>query len=250
MKSRIKIIFPGPLDGLTRELIEAQLPKQLIGERYSVEFAGSTGISTLANSYYDMQLMEVAVIEAGMRAEEEGFAAVCINTVSDSGLYALRSRLNIPVLSAGEAALYMASILGQKFSIVTMWRQWEPLYRKTIKEYGLEGKLASIRSIEVRPDTKELLQGKEEIIFDQLLAASRMAIEEDGAHAILLGSTTMYQSYEFLKSRLPVPVINPGLVAYKICELFLELEMCHSKRAYPAPESNEGDKVFHRLTRR
>ena len=246
-RQRIKIIFPVPLADSTRKLVEAQLPSQLIGDRFSVEFVGSGAIVSMADSYYDMQLMEMAVIEAGLRAEAEGFSAVCINTMSDSGLYALRSRLSIPVLSAGESALHVASMLGHKFSIVTMWKRWFPLYRKTIKEYGLGLKLASIRSIDVRPDTKELLQGKEEIVFEKLLTASQTAIEQDGADVIVLGSTTMHQSYGFLKANLSVPVINPGLVAYKLCESFLELGLSHSKSAYPSPENNSGDEVFNSL---
>ncbi|MCT7085154.1 aspartate/glutamate racemase family protein, partial [Salmonella enterica] len=88
---------------------------------------------------------------------------VCVNTVSDSGLSALRSRLSIPVLAPGIAAFHTACMLGQKFSILTMWPRWYPLYRKTLKEYGLEARLASIRSIDVRPDTQALLEGKEEV---------------------------------------------------------------------------------------
>jgi len=244
---RIKVIFPVPLEGATRDLVEAQLPKNMVGENYEVEFVGSRSIATLADSYYDMQLMEVAVIDAGLRAEEEGFSAVCINTVSDSGLHALRSRLSIPVLSAGESAFHMAAMLGHKFSVVTMWKQWLPIYRKTIKEYTLERKLASVRCIDVRPDTKELLEGKEEFVFEKLESQAMRAIKEDGADVIILGSTTMHQSYGFLKESLPVPVVNPGLVAYKLCETFLELGLAQSKQAYPSPSSFSGDSIFAKL---
>jgi allantoin racemase len=118
-----------------------------------------------------------------------------------------------------------------------MWERWLPLYRKGLKEYGLESRLASIRSIEVRPDTEALLAGKEDVVFAKLEAAARLAIEEDGADVIVLGSTTMHQSHAWLAERLPVPVLNPGVVAYKLCELFLDLGLCHSKKAYPSPES-------------
>lgn len=64
---------------------------------------------------------------------------------------------------------------------------------------------------------------------------------------IVLGSTTMHQSYDYLKERLPVPVINSGLVAYKMCETFLELGLSHSKRAFPPPEVPKDDEVFSRL---
>ncbi|NNM00936.1 MAG: hydrogenase expression protein HupH, partial [Gammaproteobacteria bacterium] len=205
---------------------------------------GSKRLMTLANSYYDMYIMESIVVEAGMRAEEEGCDAVCINTVSDSGLAPLRARLNIPVVAPGQASFHLASCLGMKFSILTMWAGWLPLYKKTLREYGLEHKLASIRHIDTRPDVQELLEGKEEIVFGKLEEAGRRAIEEDGADVLVLGSTTMHQSHAYLAERLPVPVLNPGVIAYKQCEMLLELGLAHSKHAYPSPENLQDDALF------
>ena len=236
MKNRIKMIFPVPMSEATRPLVESQLPASLMRPDIDVSFVGAGQVMTLADSYYDMALMELAVIEAGIKAEEEGYDAVCVNTVSDSGLSALRSRLSIPVLAPGIAAFHTACMLGQKFSILTMWPRWYPLYRKTLKEYGLEARLASIRSIDVRPDTQALLEGKEEVVFAKLLDAGRLAIEQDGADVIVLGSTTMHQAHAYLAEHLPVPVLNPGLIAYKMCEVLLDLGLCHSKIAYPSPE--------------
>ncbi|MCT7264637.1 hypothetical protein, partial [Salmonella enterica] len=53
---------------------------------------------------------------------------------------------------------------------------------------------------------------------------------------IVLGSTTMHQAHAYLAEHLPVPVLNPGLIAYKMCEVLLDLGLCHSKIAYPSPE--------------
>jgi allantoin racemase len=245
MKKRIKMIFPVPMSEATRPLVESQLPASLMRPDIDVSFVGAGQVMTLADSYYDMALMELAVVEAGIKAEEEGYDAVCVNTVSDSGLLALRSRLSIPVMAPGIAAFHTACMLGQKFSILTMWPRWYPLYRKTIKEYALESRLASIRSIDVRPDTEALLEGKEEVVFAKLLEAGRLAIEQDGADVIVLGSTTMHQSHAYLAQRLPVPVLNPGLIAYKMCEVLLDLGLCHSKIAYPSPEQNK-DAAFSR----
>lgn len=237
MKKRVKMIFPVPMSEATRPLVEAQLPAGVRRHDIDVAFVGAGRVMTLADSYYDMALMEMAVIEAGMRAEDEGFDAVCINTVSDSGLSALRSRLSIPVLAPGQSAFHLAALLGHRFSVLTMWEQWFPLYRKVLTECGLESRLASIRSIDVRPDAQALLEGKEEVVFAKLEAAAHAAIGQDGADVIVLGSTTMHQAHAYLAQCLPVPVLNPGVVAYKLCELFLDLGLRQSKHAYPLPES-------------
>lgn len=243
MKKRIKMIFPVPMSEATRPLVESQLPPDLVRDDIEVVFVGAGQVMTLADSYYDMAIMEMAVIEAGMRAEEEGFDAVCVNTVSDSGLAALRSRLTIPVVAPAITSFHTACMLGHKFSVLTMWPQWYPLYRKTIKDYGLESRLASVRSVDVRPDTQALLEGKEDVVFAKLLEEGRRAIEEDGADVLVLGSTTMHQSHAYLAKHLPVPVLNPGVIAYKQCELLLDLGLSHSKVAYPSPENNK-DNAF------
>jgi allantoin racemase len=156
--------------------------------------------------------------------------------MSDSGLAALRSLLTIPVVGPGSASFLTACMLGKKFSVLTMWDRWNHLYEKVLAEHGLAHRLASIRSIGVRPDTSELLAGKEDVVFPDLEREGRRALEEDGADVLVLGSTTMYQAHEFLAGRLGVPVVNPGLVAFKMCEMLLDLGLSHSKRAYRSPE--------------
>jgi allantoin racemase len=245
MPKRIRLIFPVPVtDDNARRLLHSQVPPELVRPGFEIEYTGSSRLMTLGDSYYDLSIMEMIVLEAGMRAEEEGCSAVCISTLSDSALYALRSRLNIPVVSPGQSVLHLASMLGHRFSIITMWEPWFPVYRKILREYGMEGRLASLRSIDTRPDLKELLTGKEDVIFDKLLHEATQAVEKDGADVIILGSTTMFQSHQYLASRLPVPVLNPGVIAYKLCEVLLELGLTHSKRAFPSPQRVQDDVLF------
>ena len=52
---------------------------------------------------------------------------------------------------------------------------------------------------------------------------------------ILLGSTTMHQAHAYLAARLPVPVVNPGPLTYKLAETVLGLGLTHSRVAYPTP---------------
>jgi allantoin racemase len=85
------------------------------------------------------------------------------------------------------------------------------------------------------------LQGKEEVVFAKLLEQAKLAIEEDGADVLVLGSTTMHQSHAFLAANLPVPVLNPGVIAYKMCEMLLDLGIAHSKTAFPSPEAIKDD---------
>jgi allantoin racemase len=160
---------------------------------------------------------------------------VCIDTMSDSGLAAARSVLDIPVIGPGRASMLAALMLGERFSILIMWERWRHLYRKTLAELDLGRRCASIRSIGVQPDNQSLLAGKEDEVFPRLLEAARLCVEQDGAEVILLGSTTMHQAHAYLAARLPVPVINPGPLTYKLAEAALALNLKHSRKAFPKP---------------
>jgi allantoin racemase len=233
---RIKVIVPIPMDGAGVANRAEQLPAHLVAPGFKPEFAAVGWGAALGDSYHDTLLMDWTVFQAGIDAEAEGYSAVVIDTVSDSGLRPLRSRLSIPVVGPGECAFHMAMMLGKKFTVLTMWDEWFPLYEKTLTEYGLWDRCASLRSIKTRPDVTELLAGKEEVIFEKLKAEATKAMDEDGADVIVLGSTTMHQSATWLAANLPIPVINPGLIAYKQAELLITLGMSHSKRAFPSPE--------------
>nr|WP_310523480.1 aspartate/glutamate racemase family protein [Polymorphobacter sp.] len=213
-----------------------QLPAHLIAPGFVPEFVAVPWGAALGDSYHDMMLMDWTVFQAGVIAEAEGYSGVLIDTVSDSGLRALRSRLSIPVVGPGEAAFAAAMLLGKRFTVLTMWPQWFPLYEKTLTEYGWWSRVASLRSIDTRPDVTELLAGKEEVIFEKLKREAEAAIAEDKADVIVLGSTTMHQSASYLAGVLPIPVINPGQVAWKTLEMLISLGLTHSKTAFPAPE--------------
>jgi Asp/Glu/hydantoin racemase len=187
------------------------------------------------SSHHDFVLADAANFDAGCRAQQEGFAAVCIDTMSDSGVAALRSVLDIPVFGPGKVSMLTALTLGERFSILTMASRWKPLYKKALDELGLHHKCASVRSIEVPPDNQALLSGKEEDVFPLLEEAARRAVEEDGADVLILGSTTMHQSHAWLSRRLDVPIVNPGPLSYKMAEAALGLGLSHSRRAYPRP---------------
>jgi allantoin racemase len=233
---RIKVIVPIPMDEAGVANRASQLPPAQVREGFAPEFAAVPWGAALGDSYHDMLLMDWTVFQAGIAAEEEGYSGVLIDTVSDSGMSALRSRLSIPVVGPGQVAFHAAMMLGKRFTVLTMWPQWFPLYEKTLTEYRLWDRVASLRSINTRPDVTELLAGKEEVIFEKLRHEATKAIEEDGADVIVLGSTTMHQSATYLAANLPVPVVNPGLLAYKTLETLVELKLTHSKRAYPSPE--------------
>jgi Asp/Glu/hydantoin racemase len=241
---RIKYIIPFPFgdEGVANRA--AQVPQDILGPDTEVECVPVRNAGALLDSAYDALVFDMYVAEVGIRAEDEGFDAVAIDTMSDSGLWALRSRLSIPVLGPGLVSYAVGIILGKRFSIVTMWDKWTPLYEKNLDLYRVREHCASIRSVQIPPDVESLFTGKEEEMFKTLTTEAQKAIDEDGADVILLGSTTMHQAGDYMAEHLTVPVINPGPVVIKMAETFVQLGLTHSKVAFPPPSEIVDDRFF------
>lgn len=240
---RVLVIVPFPMDEANLALRRAQIESVQLGPDIRFDFRPVTAGPTNYASHHDFVLADLANLEAGLRAQREGYDAICIDTMSDSGVAALRSMLDIPVFGPGRASMLTALMFGDKFSIVTMASRWKPLYKKALDELGLHHKCASVRAIEVPPDNRGLLSGKEDVVFPLLAEAGRKAIEEDGADVLILGSTTMHQSHAYLSRALPVPIINPGPLSYKLAELALGLGLTHARKAYPRPMHAKEDMI-------
>jgi Asp/Glu/hydantoin racemase len=241
---RIKYIIPFPFDEVGVANRAAQVPQHILGPDTEVDCVPVRNAGALLDSAYDALVFDMYVAEVGIRAEDEGFDAVAIDTMSDSGLWALRSRLSIPVLGPGLVSYAVGIILGKRFSIVTMWDKWTPLYEKNLDLYRVREHCASIRSVQIPPDVESLFTGKEEEMFKTLTTEAQKAIDEDGADVILLGSTTMHQAGDYMAEHLTVPVINPGPVVIKMAETFVQLGLTHSKVAFPPPSEIVDDRFF------
>jgi allantoin racemase len=240
---RVLVIVPFPMSEENRLGRASQLQAVKLGPDITFDFRPVRAAPANYTSEHDAAIAELSIVDAGMNAQTEGYDAVCIDTMSDSGVAALRSMLDIPVIGPGRASMMTALMLGDRFSILIMWDRWRHLYKKTINELGLHDRCASVRSIGVTPNNQSLLAGKEDAVFPLLLETAQQCIEHDGANVILLGSTTMHQAHAYLAARLPVPVVNPGPLTYKLAEAAIALNLRHSRKAFPQPFAPKHDLI-------
>jgi len=232
---KVLVLVPFPMT--SDQLAKREAQQEAVDLPSSIEFHYRSTRAAPSNyvSAHDYVLADITLLEAGMRAQEDGYDAVCIDTVSDSGVAALRSLLTIPVIGPGSAMFLTALMLGRRFGVLSMWKRWFGLYERTLRELAIEDRCAGIRSIDTRPDSRNLFEGKEHDVLPRLHAVGLELIEEDGADVICLGSTTMHQAHAYLRERLPVPVLNPGPLSYLAAEAMLALDLTHSRLAYPEP---------------
>lgn len=232
---RVLVIVPFPMDAENLDRRRAQMSAVRLGPGIVFDFKPVRVAPANYVSQQDALLADIGILEAGHSAQADGYDAICIDTVSDGGMAALRSVLDIPVIGAGRHAILTALMLGETFSFVSMWDRWRPLYKKTLGELGLESKCVSMRSADLQPNNQALLGGREDEVFPVLLETARRCVEEDKADVIILGSTTMHEAHAYLAAHLPVPVINPGPLTYRLADAAIRLRLSHSKTTYPAP---------------
>jgi allantoin racemase len=237
---RIKYIVPFPFgeEGLAARA--AGIPREILGAETTVETVAvrnsfDTGHEYSGANLYDAALLEIYVIEAGLAAEDEGYDAVVIDTMSDSGMDVLRSRLEIPVVGQGTASLLAGALVGKRLCFLVYVPENRFIVEKVIAAHKLEGRCTPVRSLDLIPDFERLMDHEFEAQLDRMEAVSRAAMEEDFADTIVLGSGTMYQAAAPLQARLGIPVIDPAAVTLKLAESMVQLGLAQSKRAYPSP---------------
>ena len=234
MAWKVAVLVPFAFDDEGLANRRAQLDAVTLSPDITFDFVPVKAGPDLYDSYHDYALAEIAMFEVGVRCAAEGYDAICIDTMSDSGANSLRSVLDIPIISPARTAFGFMLMLGNQFGVLTQWDPWKKLYTKAAAEMNLQNHLVGVESINTPPDVKNLLGGKEEVVFPKLRDAGLRLVER-GAEAIVLGSTTMHQSAAYLNENLPVPVINPGPLTYKIAETMLSVRLAHSHVGFPKP---------------
>ena len=142
--------------------------------------------------------------------------------------------VNIPVVGPGETSMHVASMLGHKFSIVTVLDSVVPSLERLAKVIGLYRRLASIRAVNI--PVLELRENIESTTV-RMIEESQKAIREDSTDVIVLGCMSMafMEVSEMMKKVLGIPVVNPALVSLKVLEGLVQAGLSQSKRAYPFP---------------
>ena len=201
---------------------------------------------------YDELLSAPGTLEIGI-AEMDKSDGIVIACYSDhSTIYALRELGDIPVIGIAEASMYVACMLGHRFSVVTTGEAWEPLLWDAVRQYGLEQRCASVRS--TRMAVLDLEAATPERTNQLILEESRRALEEDDAEVICLGCAGMTGLDKELEQELGVPVLDGVVCALKLLEGFHGYGLKTSKRrAYATPDFKPLDgfsKMFQDVYRR
>jgi allantoin racemase len=233
---QVLLINPNTSESFTAK-IQAIAEKYALPGTHALAVNPSTGPRSI-ESIYDELLSAPGTIEVAL-AHLADFDAFVIACYSDHpAVYALREISDKPVLGIAEASMYVACMLGYKFSVVTTNREWEPLLWDAVRHYGLAERCASVRSTGM--PVLALESASPEETYQMILAAARQAMEKDGAEVICLGCAGMTGLDKKLEAELHIPVVDGVVSALKLLEGLLGYGIRTSKRlAYSQPGYKE-----------
>ena len=188
-------------------------------------------------SKFDEALAVPDTLKRAMQAEINGASAIVIDCMGDPGLHACREAVSVPVLGAGQTAMHLANLLGNRFAFITVLDRIRPIIEDLIGAYGIREKYASFQAVDI-PVLD--LSHDTEALNAALAEKALVSIEEDAADVVVLGCTGFLGCAEAMRAALlsaghEVPVIDPIPATVGIAEALVKARLSHSKRTYPAP---------------
>jgi allantoin racemase len=162
------------------------------------------------------------------------YDAVVIACFDDTGLDAARCLTDRPVIGIGEAAYHMASMISNKFSVVTTLARSVPALEHNLHRYGLIARCARVRSSEVAvleledPGSDACIRISSEI---------GRAVAEDRAEAIVLGCAGMTDLAQALAKEHGLPVLDGVTCAIGLAEAMVKLQLLTSRKGGYSPPS-------------
>ena len=144
-----------------------------------------------------------------------GCDAVVLAVSLDTGLWACRELLDMPVIGMTEAGLLMGCTLATRIGVLTYGRRMAPLYRELAESHGLTARIAGIATLDVAP---EQTFSEPERMREAALAAVRQLVERDGAEAVLLAGAAMASLAAVWQTEIDVPLLDGVACAVALAE--------------------------------
>jgi allantoin racemase len=225
---RIHVINPNSTAAMTHTIAQAARAAASPGTEIDAETG--TGTPASIEGYRDEAMAVPAMLSAIIAAEARGAAAHVIACFDDPGLAAAREVAKGPVIGICQAALLVAMTLAARFSVITTLPR---------SAYGAAHRCRKVRAVDM---PVLALEADPASARARLLAETRLAIEQDGAEAIVLGCAGMADLCNWLSQSAGVPVIDGVTAATRLAEAMAGAGYLTSKSgAYAYPRDKSAD---------
>lgn len=173
-------------------------------------------------------------------------------------------RYGIPVTACAFSQMHVASMLGNKFSVIDLAENHNMYYYNLVVQHRFTERCASIRNVNfplprppytgepsVRDEKEQALRGEKSAMLEAAVSEAVAAIEDDGAEVITFGCSATFWMQPFLQQRLndmgwEIPVLEGYSCAITLAKTMVGLGVDASGLTFPGdrPKKWRRKKVF------
>ena len=170
----------------------------------------------------------------------------------------------MPVTSCAFSQMHVASMLGNKFSVIDLAENHNMYYYNLVVQHRFADRCASIRNVNFplprppykvestpREESEKALRGERSEMLERAVNEAVAAIEEDGAEVITFGCSATFWLRPFVQRRLneigwEVPVLEGYSCAITLAKAMVSLGVDASGLTFPGerPKKWRRKKVF------
>ena len=192
---------------------------------------------------YDLRCVAFAaplMIERAEEAEKEGYDAVIFFCVWDPGIWSAKAALNIPVIGETESMFRVASLLADRWGLITGISPMKAILRKEIQAYNVGQNIVSVKSLDFDPYLE--FKSKKAELEERYIKLGKELISE-GAELLITNCGPLFPSLgrealKRIREELGVVILDPQETALRMAEMLVNLGVSQSKITYPLAEYN------------
>ncbi|MEM9059443.1 MAG: aspartate/glutamate racemase family protein [Pseudomonadota bacterium] len=192
----------------------------------SIDIKGITPYDSYAHPVVEWRCAREMMVQA-VEAERAGYDAFIVGHFQDSGLYEVRSMVEIPVVALGEASMLYACQLGQRIGLITLNKRFVAGHLHQIRKYGLEHRVTGVHGMEFEPGQLMAAIGDPTKLEDakRIFEAQGLPLVESGIDILIpAGGIPMLAFSGISDHRVGrAPVINGIPIVVKMAEMAVKL---------------------------
>jgi len=143
-----KILVINPVADSRWNKTDGDYLKKIAGKDTLIEVVNIEKGPKTIESFYDEAFALPGILRI-LREIKSQYDGIMINCFADPGLKTAREICDIPVAGPGESAMILASMLGHKFSIVSVKKNMIPMFEMKVASLGLSKRLSSVEYIDM-----------------------------------------------------------------------------------------------------
>ncbi|MFT3779074.1 MAG: aspartate/glutamate racemase family protein [Ottowia sp.] len=151
-----------------------------------------------------------------------GCDAVVLAVSLDTGLWACRELLDMPVIGMTEAGLLMGCTVATRLGVVTYGARMAPLYRELAEAHRLAHRLAGVATLDVPPQRTFEDPAR---VGAEVAACCRALVQSQGAEAVLLAGAAMAAMAPQWQREVSVPLLDGVACAVAMAEARVALQL-------------------------